>query len=69
MIRRDPTLIQMTDSDVQDVRDAGKARTKPAATGRDAMNKPGASIPGFAVQEEMQRKKDAMSKSERLGLA
>lgn len=66
MIRRDPTLIPMTDSDVQDVRDAVKTRVRTEAFARDS----GLSIavPGFAAQEEARKKKEAMSKGERLGL-
>lgn len=66
MIRREPTLIPMTDNDVQDVRDAVKARANLKA---DASKKSGSSVPGFAAQEEVQKKKEGMSKNERLGLA
>ena len=69
MIRRDPTLIPMTDNDVQDVRDAVKARTAAEAATKDTTMKAAASVPGFATQEESQKKKEAMSKNERLGLA
>lgn len=58
----------MTDNDVQDVRDAIKARAKTEAAAREAATKAGASVPGFSAQEETQKKKDAMSKNERLGL-
>ena len=68
MIRRDPTLIPMTDNDVQDVRDAIKARAQNEASTQEAAAKAGASVPGFAAQEETQKKKDAMTKNERLGL-
>jgi hypothetical protein len=69
MIRREPTLIPMTDSDVQDVRDAVKLRTKAVTGGLDTVTKVGESVPGYAAQEEAQRKKEGMSKNERLGLA
>ena len=69
MIRRNPTLIPMTDNDVQDVRDAVKARTAAEAATKDTNMKAAASVPGFASQEESQKKKEAMSKNERLGLA
>ena len=79
MIRRDPTLIPMTDNDVQDIRDMVAARLKKAeAKQQDAsvstsastagMSNPGASVPGFAAQEEAKIKKEAMSRNERLGL-
>jgi hypothetical protein len=72
MIRRDPTLIPMTDNDVQDIRDMIAARQKEEALKKaDAAagaTNPGASVPGFAVQEEAKRKKDAMTQKERLGL-
>ena len=79
MIRRDRTLIPMTDNDVQDIRDMVAARLKKAeAKQQDAsgsasastagMSNPGASVPGFAAQEEAKIKKEAMSRNERLGL-
>ncbi|KAI0695445.1 hypothetical protein BC835DRAFT_948547 [Cytidiella melzeri] len=68
MIRRDPTLIPMTDNDVQDVRDAVKARKAEAAT-RSSAAKSGASVPGFLAQMQAQKKKEGMTKNERLGLA
>lgn len=66
MIRRDPTLIPMTDSDVQDVRDAVKTRVRTEAFARDAGLLP--TVPGFAAVEEARKKREAMSKEERLGL-
>ncbi|GJE92182.1 hypothetical protein PsYK624_083400 [Phanerochaete sordida] len=70
MIRRDPTLIPMTDNDVQDVRDMLAARQKEAALQKtEGMLKDGATgVPGFAAQEEARKKKDVMTKNERLGL-
>lgn len=67
MIRRDPTLIPMTDNDVQDVRDAVKERFLMRVFAQEAGLDPDA-VPGFAVQEEAQRKKAEMSKNERLGI-
>ena len=63
MIRRTPTLIALSDNDVQDVRDAIKARVRTEATGQTT------TVPGFTAQEEARKKKEAMSKNERLGLA
>lgn len=70
MIRRDPTLIPMTDNDVQDVRDMLAARQKAQSLQKtEEMLRDGATgVPGFAAQEDAKRKKDTMSKHERLGL-
>lgn len=64
MIRRDPTLIPMTDNDVQAVRDAVNDKLRMDIIMQDS----GTNVPGFAAQEEARRKKEAMSKNERLGL-
>ncbi|RDX40448.1 hypothetical protein OH76DRAFT_1490276 [Lentinus brumalis] len=70
MIRRPPTLIQMTDGDVQQVRDAlmrQKAETLAAQQGVPAQ----AAAAGTPAQpyhhvEEQKKKREAMSKDERL---
>lgn len=71
MIRRDPTLIPMTDSDVQDIRDMIEEAKKAAALQKADVKMDTAvvpPVPGFAAQEEAQRQREAMSKNERLGL-
>lgn len=71
MLRRDPSLIPMTDNDVQDIRDALAARQKAGALQKAEAKLDSllTSVPGFAAQEEAKKKKEAMSKNERLGLA
>lgn len=72
MIRRNPTLIGMSDSDVQDIRDLTRRRkeaAQPAASSRPL-------IPGMLVDpakplvapEDARRKREAMTRDERLGL-
>ncbi|TFK93743.1 hypothetical protein K466DRAFT_537421 [Polyporus arcularius HHB13444] len=75
MIRRPPTLIQMTDGDVQQVRTAlmrqkaeklaaqqGVPLTPAQATAADTPAQP------YHHVEEQKRKREAMTKDERLGL-
>lgn len=71
MIRRDPTLIPMTDNDVQDIRDFVGARKREQANNGAETSKTSTSmpVPGFTTQEEAQKKKEAMTKHERLGIA
>lgn len=73
MIRRDPTQIPMTDNDVQDIRDMLAERKKAAEALQPKDESPAAvavpPVPGYAAQEEAKKKKDAMSRNERLGIA
>ena len=74
MIRRPPTTIPLTDLDVQQVRDAIKRKKEatmpggtpatpaPAGTASTALAAP------YHHVEEAKRKREAMSKDERLGL-
>ena len=74
MIRRDPTLIPMTDNDVQDIRDMLAARQKEEALKKAESNASAgtsnvaAGVPGFTAQEEAKKKKDGLTRNERLGL-
>ncbi|TFK80447.1 hypothetical protein K466DRAFT_503870 [Polyporus arcularius HHB13444] len=73
MIRRPPTLIQMTYGDVQQVRDAlmrQKAETLAAQQGVPAQAAAAAGTPAqpYHHVEEQKKKREAMSKDERLGL-
>ena len=76
MIRRNPTLIAMTDSDVQDVRDMIALKRAEAATAAAVTNGKGKGkgkdVPQpqtpFVAAEEAKRKREAMSRDERLGI-
>ena len=76
MIRRNPTLITMTDSDVQDVRDMIALKRAEAATAAAVTNGKGKGkgkdVPQpqtpFVAAEEAKRKREAMSRDERLGI-
>lgn len=71
MIRRNPTLIAMSDLDVQDVREHVRRKkeaqqqktstTNPTMAG-DAAGKP------VVAPEDAKRKREAMTRDERLGL-
>lgn len=82
MIRRNPTLIPMSDLDVQDVRNLlaqkkaqaaqaaqseakGKGKERDMSTVTPAMLLGGQ---GHVAAEDLKRKREAMSKDERLGL-
>ncbi|PCH43798.1 hypothetical protein WOLCODRAFT_153856 [Wolfiporia cocos MD-104 SS10] len=81
MIRRNPTLIPMCDSDVQQVREAvakrkaearvaAEAARASAAAGRkakDTTSAPSSSQP-YVAAEDAKRKREAMTRDERLGL-
>ena len=70
MIRRDPTLIHMTDNDVQDIRDMLAARKAESPEKQNAKREGTVPpVPGFTVQEAAKKKKEAMTRQERLGLA
>jgi hypothetical protein len=78
MIRRNPTLIAMSDLDVQDVRmHVTRAKlagptpdTGPDAGGGSASADPAPARTGPVVAaEDAKRKRDAMGRDERLGLA
>ncbi|EIN11881.1 hypothetical protein PUNSTDRAFT_132028 [Punctularia strigosozonata HHB-11173 SS5] len=86
MLRRDPSHIQLNDSDVQDIRDylAFKKSAANAQAGQDPLTVAQGSasmapppVPGQAQQlaqmpvnaaEEAKRRREAMSKDQRLGL-
>jgi hypothetical protein len=77
MIRRNPTLIAMSDSDVQDVRELVRKK-KEAAQAAQASHLSQANALGTSIStdpskpavapEEAKRKRDGMTKEERLGL-
>lgn len=79
MIRRNPTLIAMSDLDVQDVRDHVR-RKKEGAQASAAPSQPPAGVASVGMSistdpskpvvaaEDAKRKREAMSKEERLGL-
>ncbi|KAH9935333.1 uncharacterized protein B0H18DRAFT_410704 [Fomitopsis serialis] len=77
MIRRDPTLIGMTDADVQQVRDmvAAKRKDELAQKWAEISDKQYAAFEAgasasqpFVAAEDAKRKREAMTKDERLGL-
>jgi hypothetical protein len=82
MIRRNPTLIAMSDADVQDVRDhlqrkkeaQQKQQAQTSSSGSSSAPNVGSSISADAAgkplvaAEEAKRKREAMSKDQRLGL-
>ncbi|THH15136.1 hypothetical protein EW146_g5293 [Bondarzewia mesenterica] len=73
MIRRNPTLITMSDSDVQDVRsmlarkktEAVSSATNGKGKGKDVSQQ---STTPFVAAEEAKRKREAMTREERLGI-
>ena len=67
MIRRDPTMIPMTDSDLQEIR-AKLDEKRRMLTVQHAQEPKRRPPPGFAKEAEAQQKREAMSKNERLGL-
>ncbi|KAI0328615.1 hypothetical protein GY45DRAFT_1254567 [Cubamyces sp. BRFM 1775] len=72
MIRRPPTQIPMTDMDVQQVRDAlarqrAAAAAQPAAAPVTPAQTPAQNVPYHHV-DEARKKRDAMTRDERLGL-
>ncbi|KAL4250728.1 hypothetical protein ABKN59_005449 [Abortiporus biennis] len=71
MIRRNPTLIELTDNDVQDVRDmlVRKALEKHQAKMADSYGSPEkTSSEAYRKAEEERKKKAGLSRDERLGL-
>ncbi|KAI0743479.1 hypothetical protein C8Q80DRAFT_1181411 [Daedaleopsis nitida] len=76
MIRRPPTLIQMTDMDVQQVRDALSRQkeslaTQPGATAtplQTAATAPAPAPAPYHHPEEQKKKREGMTRDERLGL-
>ncbi|EIM81142.1 uncharacterized protein STEHIDRAFT_162133 [Stereum hirsutum FP-91666 SS1] len=69
MIRRNPTLIPMSDMDVQDIRNL--IAHKKAGKGKDTYAAPANTAQGgqgYAAAEEAKRKREGMSRDERLGL-
>ncbi|KAI0063622.1 hypothetical protein BV25DRAFT_1824188 [Artomyces pyxidatus] len=73
MIRREPTLIAMSDADVQDVRSLIARRKNDAAlkalNGKGKGKSVAATLPpAHVAAEEARRKREATSKDERLGL-
>lgn len=86
MIRRNPTLIPMSDMDVQDIRnliahkkaveaaqvaDAASILMAAKGKGKDTYAAPANTAQGgqgYAAAEEAKRKREGMSRDERLGL-
>ena len=73
MIRRPPTTIPLTDLDVQQVRDAVKLQKKQAGAQNPAQPKDAASASTTLAQpyhhvEEAKKKREGMTRDERLGL-
>lgn len=69
MIRRDPTMIPMTDNDVQEVRDVlAYRRTYSSIIKSDDQLEREGIIPGYLQQADAQKKREQMSQAERLGL-
>jgi len=71
MIRRNPTLITMSESDVQDVRDLvarKKAEAAKAANGKGKGRDVAQQQQTHVAAEEAKRKREAMTKEERLGI-
>ena len=73
MIRRPPTTIPLTDLDVQQVRDAVKLQKKQAGAQNPAQSKDAASASTTLAQpyhhvEEAKKKREGMTRDERLGL-
>lgn len=79
MIRRNPTLIGMCDTDVQQVRDAVAKRkmqaretAQPFVAAPTHMKSAPATVPPldqpFVAAEDAKRKREAMTRDERLGL-
>ncbi|TFY58133.1 hypothetical protein EVG20_g8269 [Dentipellis fragilis] len=73
MIRRNPTLIPMTDADVQEIRDLVARRKAEATEGMvkeedttTAAQQPSAAA--YVAAEEARKKRLAMTKNERLGI-
>lgn len=68
MIRREPTMIPMTDHDLEDIRQMLLERKQWKQRRREEDSAERDAVPGFSQQAEAQKKKAAMTKSERLGL-
>ena len=76
MLRRPPTLIILTDADVQQVREAVAARKLQATAAKHAEHKatlgaqpmPLPQPQPFVAAEDAKRKREAMTRDERLGL-
>lgn len=68
MIRREPTMIPMTDHDLEDIRQMLLERRQWKQFMRDDDSIERDAVPGFSQQTEAQKKRMAMTKSERLGL-
>lgn len=70
MIRRNPTLIALTDNDVQDVRDAVKKKTQaPSNVNINAKDTLASSGEVYRKLEEERKKKAAQTREERLGIS
>lgn len=65
MIRRTPTLIALSDNDVQDVRDENKRELASLQAEEDAQN---ASIEEYKKAKEERKRQAALAKEQRLGL-
>ncbi|KAJ3544441.1 hypothetical protein NM688_g5743 [Phlebia brevispora] len=68
MIRREPTMIPMTDHDLEDIRQMLQERRNWKQFMRDDDSIERDAVPGFAQQAEAQKKREAMTKNERMGV-
>ncbi|KZV74434.1 hypothetical protein PENSPDRAFT_749376 [Peniophora sp. CONT] len=69
MIRRQPTLITMSDNDVQAVRNIVAQKKAAAAAAAGGKGKDAAPPAPYHAVEEQKKQREAMSRDERLGLA
>ena len=69
MIRRDPTLITMSDNDVQAVRNMVAQKKAAAAAAAGGKGKDAALPTPYSAVDEQKKQREAMSRDERLGLA
>lgn len=70
MIRRNPTLIQLGDADVADVKELLARRKQAAAelAARDGGKKKEEKKGPFVAPEDAKRKREAMTREDRLGV-
>lgn len=70
MIRRNPTLIQLGDADVADLKELMARRKKAAAekAAREGLKKKEDKKAPFVAPEDAKRKREAMTREDRLGL-
>jgi len=74
MLRRDPTLVSLRDTDVQEIKELAIKRQQEAAT---AMDPAGGVVPessvvppqkGVVATEQAKKERQALSRNQRLGL-